>query len=266
MEVSDWEWFQSRCREKVAAADFQAAFDNGIHLYPINEQVKERNTSKLREISLQLHTPVAILAAKNSCRKAANACNKLAGGLHKVVSLCVGASVMITQNLWTEQGIVNGASGRVVDFIQEDGECTAVIVDVPKYRGPCFCGTSAPERRTWIPITRKAATWTAGKRAATCKREQFPITLAFAISIHKSQGSSFFEPVVFDIGPSDRSCGATYVAMSRCTASDQIFHGGYARDRLTKNFESPAFKCRLKEEQRLLRLHNHRIERIVLHE
>jgi hypothetical protein len=45
-----------------------------------------------------------------------------------------------------------------------------------------------------------------------------------------------------------------------------IFHGGYARDRLTKNFESPAFKCRLKEEQRLLRLHNHCIERYVLHE
>jgi hypothetical protein len=65
---------------------------------------------------------------------------------------------MITQNLWTEQGIVNGASGRVVDFIKDGDECVAIVVDDPKYRGPPLCGT-AIERRTWIPIRRQEATW-----------------------------------------------------------------------------------------------------------
>jgi hypothetical protein len=62
-----------------------------------------------------------------------------------------------------------------------------------------------------------------------------------------------------DIGKSDQTCGSTYVAMSRCTASCLIFHSGYARERIMKNFDSPAFKCRMKEEQRLLILHNKRV-------
>ena len=165
---------------------------------------------------------------------------------------------MVTQNLYTEQGIVNGASGIVVDFVKEDDDCIAVIVDIPKYRGPPLCGTSA-ERRTWVPIPRKEATWSAGKQATTCRREQFPLTLSFAITIHKSQGSTFTDAIVMDIGKSDRTCGSTYVALSRCTASNQVFHLGYARDRIKKNFDSAAFKCRMKEEQRLLRLHNVRV-------
>jgi hypothetical protein len=254
----DWMWFESRSREHVSEFDFTAASEAAIHLFPTNEKVREYNICKLQQISVQEIVSVAIFPAKNSCAKAATASNKLAGGLDKVFSLCLGASVMITQNLWTDQGIVNGASGRVVDFIKDADECVAIVVDVPKYRGPPLCG-AAIERRTWIPIRRQEATWCAGRNAHTCKREQFPLTLSFAVTIHKSQGSSFAVPVVVDIGKADQTCGSTYVAMSRCTASDQIFHSGYARERISKNFASPAFICRMKEEKRLLRLHNLRI-------
>ena len=132
---------------------------------------------------------------------------------------------------------------------RKDGdECVVIVVDVPKYRGPPLCG-AAIERRTRIPIRRQEATWYTGRKGQTCKREQFPLTLSFAVTIHKSQGSSFAVPVVVDIGKADQTCGSTYVAMSRCTASDQIFHNGYARDRIKKNFASPAFICRMKEEK-----------------
>ena len=254
----NWTWFESRSRERLL--DYDNATEAGIHLYPTNDQVKERNTEKLRQLSSTFSRPVAVFPAKNSCAKAAAASNKLACGLDKVVTLCVGASVMVTQNLWTEQGIVNGASGQVVDFIKDDDECIAVVVDIPKYRGPPLCGDN-PERRTWIPIRRKEATWFSGRKAQACKREQFPLALSFAITIHKSQGSSFTVPIAMDIGKTDQTCGSTYVAMSRCTASNQVFHCGYSRERLLKNFESPAFKCRMKEEQRLMRLHSERVAR-----
>ena len=258
LSEENWNWFESRARERFSDHEFDGASDAGIHLYPTNDQVKERNTDKLRQLSAKSGHSVAIFPAKNSCSKAAAASNKLAGGLDKVVSLCVGASVMVTQNLWTEQGIVNGATGHVVDFVTDGDECVVIIVDIPKYRGPPLCGDDI-HRRKWVPIRRKEASWFSGKKAQSCKREQFPLALSFSITIHKSQGSSFEVPIVMDIGKSDQTCGSTYVAMSRCTASCLIFHSGYARERIMKNFDSPAFKCRMKEEQRLLILHNKRV-------
>lgn len=258
LSEENWTWFESRSRDHISDHEYETASEAGIHLYPTNDQVKERNVDKLRQHSAKLGNSVAIFPAKNSCAKAASASNKLAGGLDKVVSLCVGASVMVTQNLWTEEGIVNGATGRIVDFVKDGDECVVIIVEIPKYRGPPLCGNDA-QRGKWVPIPRKEATWIFGKKAQTCKREQFPLVLSFAITIHKSQGSSFSVPIVMDIGQSDRTCGSTYVAMSRCTQSQQIFHGGYARERIMKNFNSPAFKCRMKEEQRLLKLHSQRV-------
>jgi len=46
---------------------------------------------------------------------------------------------------------------------------------------------------------------------------QYPITLAYAISSHKSQGMTF-DNVVFDIGSGAFDCGQVYVSLSRCTS------------------------------------------------
>jgi ATP-dependent exoDNAse (exonuclease V) alpha subunit len=50
---------------------------------------------------------------------------------------------------------------------------------------------------------------------------QFPLMLAWAITIHKSQGKTF-EKVVIDIGRGTFAHGQMYVALSRCTALDGI--------------------------------------------
>ncbi len=157
----------------------------------------EHNTTKLHALSQTTGVPIAMIRGINSCPGAAKASKKMAGGLENLLNVGVGAIVMLTQNLWIKYGLVNGASGKVVDLVGENGICDVIIVDIPRYSGPALCGAHP---RTWIPIPRSSAQWFSG--GSTRERKQFPLTLAYAITIHKSQGSTFLPgtDLVIDIG------------------------------------------------------------------
>ena len=51
---------------------------------------------------------------------------------------------------------------------------------------------------------------------------QYPFRLAWAVTIHKSQGKTF-ERVVIDIGRGTFASGQTYVGLSRCTSFEGLF-------------------------------------------
>lgn len=51
--------------------------------------------------------------------------------------------------------------------------------------------------------------------------EQFPFRLAWAITIHKSQGKTF-DNVIIDMGGGDFATGQMYVALSRCTSFEGV--------------------------------------------
>ena len=232
----------------------------------------EHNTTKLHALSQTTGVPIAMIRGINSCPGAAKASKKMAGGLENLLNVGIGAIVMLTQNLWIKYGLVNGASGKVVDLVGENGICDVIIVDIPRYSGPTLCGLHP---RTWIPIPRSAAQWFSGGR--TRERKQFPLTLAYAITIHKSQGSTFSPgtDLVIDIGllyccalvwvyicmprlqfhtvagSRDMASGLTYVAFSRHSVGVNIFHPGYANSRFDLNFNAPTFKLRMREESRL---------------
>ena len=50
---------------------------------------------------------------------------------------------------------------------------------------------------------------------------QYPVRLAFAVTIHKSQGKTF-EKVIIDVGRGTFAHGQMYVALSRCTTLEGI--------------------------------------------
>jgi ATP-dependent exoDNAse (exonuclease V) alpha subunit len=134
-----------------------------------------------------------------------NAC-----GLEAQLGLCVGAKVMLTENLWVEQGLVNGSIGYVRAIIFKDGERPpsmpkVVLVDFPDYKGRRMPGNV-------FPITSRTFHW--DHKGKNCTRIQIPLTVAGAITVHRSQ-SLTVDCVVVDVGPKEICGGLTYVALSR---------------------------------------------------
>jgi ATP-dependent exoDNAse (exonuclease V) alpha subunit len=114
----------------------------------------------------------------------------------------IGSDVMMIMNLWTEAGLVNGACGTVVGILKPDDgrKARVLMVDFPKYQGPVL-DTRYP---TVVPVTQVSSRQLKG----------IPLTLSWAITIHKSQGMTL-DRVTVDLGDSEYSSGLTFVALSR---------------------------------------------------
>jgi hypothetical protein len=81
-----------------------------------------------------------------------------------------------------------------------------------------------------VPIFRIRREWPRG--TVTCARTQFPLVLAYAITIHKSQSASL-DQAVLNISQRDFALGLTYVAISRVRSLDGlIFEEPFGFDRL----------------------------------
>ncbi|OWY20540.1 AAA family ATPase [Sphingobacteriales bacterium UPWRP_1] len=131
----------------------------------------------------------------------------------KTLTLKEGAQVMFVRNdQWYRW--VNGTLG-VISYIDDETIC----VSVNNGSGEAIY---ALEKSTWEilryqynPEENKITTEVIGSF------NQFPIKLAWAITIHKSQGKTF-NHVLIDIGKGAFAPGQVYVALSRCTTLEGI--------------------------------------------
>ncbi|XP_060087615.1 ATP-dependent DNA helicase PIF1 [Heteronotia binoei] len=113
-----------------------------------------------------------------------------------IIELKIGAQVMLTKNLDVSQSLVNGARGVVIGF-ETEGK------GLPKVR--FLCGVT-----TVVGLERWVLKGSAGTHLT---RQQVPLKLAWAISIHKSQGMSL-DCVEISLARVFE-CGQAYVALSR---------------------------------------------------
>lgn len=118
------------------------------------------------------------------------------------LELAQGAQVMLICNLAPELGLVNGSRGVIVEFTGA-GELP-VVEFVNGVRQPI--GTHA-----W-PID----------EYEFVSRVQIPLRLAYASTIHKSQGCSL-DSALIDIGSSNWEHGQSYTALSRCRSLDALY-------------------------------------------
>ena len=175
-------------------------------------------------------------------------------GLEPVIYLSKGARVMMTNNLWPEAGLANGSLGTIKKIIYPEGSKptdlpTAVIIRFDEYYGPsCIEGIDK-----CVPVPTYTAEWTShGKNHS---RQQIPLKLAWAITIHKSQGQTLNKAVI-DIGEKEIASGCTFVALSRMKSIKDCIIKSKEYQRFQRLSKGSRLKERQKEEDRLKQLND----------
>ena len=199
----------------------------------------------------KLQSPIACIEARHSSAAAKRLSSDEMSGLQPVIYLAKHAKVMLTMNLWPTVGLCNGATGIIVDILYQIGHeppslPIAVIVKFDGYRGRSF----SDQQASLVPI----CPVTVRANSNQChERQQLPLRLAWAFTIHKSQGMTL-QKAWADIGKSERTTGITYVAISRVKRLSSLVIEPMSFQRLCSIKMSPTFKYRLQEQQRLDRL------------
>ncbi len=123
-----------------------------------------------------------------------------------------GAQVMLLNNDLSGRW-VNGSVGRIAS-IQAEEHPAAILVELPNGE------TVRVTPYTW-EIFRYYLEDNRLQSEPVGSFTQYPLTLAWAVTIHKSQGKTF-EKVMVDMGRGAFAHGQTYVALSRCTSLEGI--------------------------------------------
>ncbi len=125
------------------------------------------------------------------------------GNYMKDLKLAIGCQVVLLINMDTDLGLVNGARGIVTGFSSSNDP-------IVKFNNGEI---KIIEKYNWIYEENENQ---------LIERIQYPLKLAWAISIHKSQGMSM-DLVEIDIGESIFEYGQSYVALSRVKTLEGLY-------------------------------------------
>ena len=149
---------------------------------------------------------------------------------------------MLTYNTWVEGALANASLGTVRAIIFDNDIVPPVpprfiLVQFDNYNGPCVNGNVFP-----VEIIVRSCE----KYGRKILRYQFPLKLAYAITIHRSQGLTI--PVAkMEIGNREFATGLTYVLLSRVRKlSDLVFMGFPSKKRFNSIALSKATQLKMK--------------------
>ena len=196
-------------RESVALLNRQCFRDKqNIHndhvcLVPTNAKCNAINIKKLKEIDAHEVIFNAIVTGRIPA-------NKWSLAVPDRLHLKVGAKVIFMKN--NLPNWINGSSGVVVEIVKDNVKVKLLKNDI----------IVIVERETWEQgeYTYNYATKKLESNVVATFT-QFPLTLGWAITIHKSQGMTL-DPVSIDIGNGAFENGQCYVALSRAKSLEGL--------------------------------------------
>eukprot|EP01018_Ginkgo_biloba_P038592 Gb_30228 [translate_table: standard] len=209
MDKPFWEFLMARIDTFLGSEEIKM-FRNGVHLYTTNSSVRGNNRDRLKSLNIPIARSITEKLKKSY------ALGPDDDQLELEVLVAIGARVMLTSNLWTDVGLVNGALGTVRQIVYAQ----VMPMSIPI-----------------VPITRG-------------QRRQLPWRLAWALIIHKSQGLTLNQATV-DIGNVERQ-GMVFTAISRVRDIKSLrISPPFTFERYARMSDSAYVTIRKKEEKRL---------------
>jgi ATP-dependent DNA helicase PIF1 len=174
--------------------------DNVITLATTNAAVNRINATELARLPGRVLTARADVTGEFGGR---------AFPADEALELKIGAQVMFLRND-ADQRWVNGSVGTVTKIDQ------FVTVEIDGERHQVQPAVWEKYKYSYSAATRQL------KKDIVAEFTQFPLRLAWAVTIHKSQGKTYDRAVV-DLGQRSFAPGQTYVALSRISALDGLY-------------------------------------------
>ena len=174
---------------------------DSIHLTSTNQLAADINDARLAQLKTPTHQFTSTIKGNFDMKQCPT---------DQSLMLKVGAQVMFANNDMDGQW-VNGTVGQVTEILPR-----AVIVQI---HGGKEVHVTPHEWKLYRYEYDASSKLLSQKSAGAF--EQIPLKLAWAITIHKSQGKTF-DRVVIDLGNGSFASGQTYVALSRCRTFEGI--------------------------------------------
>ena len=219
---------------------------NALHVFAFNKDVNEHNETKLNELATEDEQIVLKATDDKYDTTGAVDLSKLpssksrteTGGLETTLKLAVGARVMMTVNVNVEDGLVNGVTGTVKAFIKNhNGIISTILVEFDNIRVGEKAKKSSKYKTKYpkaVPVDRHKGMYPKqDKIGAQISRMQFPLTLAWAVTIHKCQGLTLTQIVIDMKNGKKFNKGQAYVAFSHVKSIEGLY---------LLNFDSSAIK------------------------
>lgn len=146
------------------------------------------------------------------------------------------ARVMCIVNLDMEKGIYNGSQGTIADIVTMNDKvlCIKVLFDNGEEKDI--------DRYIWQ-----------SEMYPSLGVSQFPLVLAWAITIHKIQGATLDKAIV-DCGNNVFECGQTYVALSRIRRLSGLYLTGLNMEKIKVNKKVVDFYNMIEEKKEVINL------------
>jgi hypothetical protein len=255
----DWNTLNNTCSFSNKNEEYIRSFrdTDTTWLFHTNEDNLNHNLKMLRHHGQPI-VRIDALHDDNSSSSASKS-SEFTRRLSSTLYLSRGSKIMLLWNINSNIGLVNGATGIVKDFLYEEGKSAPtlpqiIVVQMNSYTGPPFF--TNPGQENWIPLLPQTYTWSSTNEKIEHFRTQFPIALAWGLTVWKAQGMTISTKLRYDLGKSEPEAGITYVALSRVTDINNICIGnGCTLDRYTKCIQSnKKLSIRILEDVRLNKL------------